>query len=168
VLLLFIVVTGYAFTHIDGVAFLVLFPLGFISLLVFSVAVSFYVSALNVRYRDVRHLLNIGLLVWFWATPIVYASGFVQAKLNAYPVAGVRAFDLYMLNPLASIVGAFQRALYGVVDPRPSPTDPSVLFDVSLRWLTGVVGLVLIVSLGLLWFAWRTFFRLSGDFAEEL
>ena len=168
VLLLFIVVTGYAFTHIDGVAFLVLFPLGFLTLLVFSVAVSFYVSALNVRYRDVRHLLNIGLLVWFWATPIVYASGFVQAKLNAYTVAGVRAFDLYMLNPLASIVGAFQRALYGVVDPMPSPTDPPVLFDVSLRWLTGVVGLVLIVSLGLLWLAWRTFFRLSGDFAEEL
>ena len=168
VLLLFIVVSGYAFTHIDGVAFLVLFPLGFLTLLVFSVAVSFYVSALNVRYRDVRHLLNIGLLVWFWATPIVYASGFVQAKLNAYTVAGVRAFDLYMLNPLASIVGAFQRALYGVVDPMPSPTDPPVLFDVSLRWLTGVVGLVLILSLALLWFAWRTFFRLSGDFAEEL
>ncbi len=168
VLLLFILATGYAFTHIDGVAFLVLFPLGFLTLLVFSVAVSFYVSALNVRYRDVRHLLNIGLLVWFWATPIVYASGFVQSKLEAYRIAGVRAFDLYMLNPLASIVGAFQRALYGVVDPLPSPSDPSVLFDVSLRWLTGVVGVVLVVSLGLLWFAWRTFFRLSGDFAEEL
>ncbi len=168
VLLLFILATGYAFTHIDGVAFLVLFPLGFLTLLVFSVAVSFYVSALNVRYRDVRHLLNIGLLVWFWATPIVYASGFVQSKLEAYRIAGVRAFDLYMLNPLASIVGAFQRALYGVVDPLPSPSDPPVLFDVSLRWLTGVVGVVLVVSLGLLWFAWRTFFRLSGDFAEEL
>jgi hypothetical protein len=92
----------------------------------------------------------------------------VQTKLNGYPVAGVSAFDLYMLNPLAPIVGAFQRALYGVVDPMPSPSDPPVLFDVSLGWLTGVVGLVLVVSLALLWFAWRTFFRLSGDFAEEL
>ncbi len=168
VLLLFILVTGYAFTHIDGIAFLVLFPLGFLTLLVFSVAVSFYVSALNVRYRDVRHLLTIGLLVWFWATPIVYASGFVQNSLKAYSIAGVRAFDLYMLNPLASIVGAFQRALYGVVDPLPSSSDPPVLLDVSLRWLTGVVGVVLLLSLGLLWLAWRTFFRLSGDFAEEL
>ena len=119
-------------------------------------------------YRDVRHLLNIGLLVWFWATPIVYASGFVQATLTGYSAAGVTAFDLYMLNPLASVVGAVQRALYGVVDPSPSPSDPTVLFDVGLGWLTGIVGIVLVVSLGLLWFAWRTFFRLSGDFAEEL
>jgi hypothetical protein len=43
-----------------------------------------------------------------------------------------------------------------------------VLPDVSLRWLTGVVGLTLIGSLVLLLLAWRLFFRLSGDFAEEL
>ena len=36
------------------------------------------VLGLNVRYRDVGHLLNIALLVWFWLTPIVYAEFQVQ------------------------------------------------------------------------------------------
>jgi ABC-2 type transport system permease protein len=168
VLLLFLIVTGYAFRHSFNVTFLLLFPVSFVTLLVFSIAISFYVSALNVRYRDVRHLLNIGLLVWFWATPIVYASGFVQAKLSGRVIAGVDLFTVYMLNPLASIVGGFQRALYGVVDPSPAPGQPSVLFDVSVAWLAAVLGVVLAASLLLLWQAWRTFFRLSGDFAEEL
>jgi ABC-2 type transport system permease protein len=168
VLLLFLLVTGYGFRHTFDATFLMLFPLSFVTLLVFSIAVSFYVSALNVRYRDVRHLLNIGLLVWFWATPIVYASGFVQEKLSGHLVAGIDLFTVYMLNPLASIIGGFQRALYGVVDPSPSPTQPTVLFDVSVGWLAAVLGIVLAASLLLLWGAWRTFFRLSGDFAEEL
>jgi hypothetical protein len=43
-----------------------------------------------------------------------------------------------------------------------------VLVAVSVPWLTGVLGIVLACSLALLWFAWRLFFRLSGDFAEEL
>ena len=41
-------------------------------------ALSLWFSAWNVRYRDVGHLLNIALLVWFWATPIVYAEFQVQ------------------------------------------------------------------------------------------
>ena len=48
VLLLFILVTGYGF-HVDA---LVLYPLAFAALLVFSVAMVFWLSALNVRYRD--------------------------------------------------------------------------------------------------------------------
>jgi ABC-2 type transport system permease protein len=167
VLLLFLTVTGYGFRYTFGLTFVVLFPLAFVALLAFSIAVSFYVSALNVRYRDVRHLLSIGLLVWFWATPIVYGSGFVQAKLEARDVAGVHLFSAYLLNPLASIVAGFQRALYGVVDPGPG-VGPPVLFDVSAAWLVGVLAIVIALSLGLLWIAWRTFFRLSGDFAEEL
>jgi hypothetical protein len=35
-------------------------------------------------------------------------------------------------------------------------------------WLVGVIAAVLAVSLLLLFYTWRLFFRLSGDFAEEL
>ena len=89
------------------------------------------------------------------------------AVREAHDVAGIHLFSAYLLNPLASIVGGFQRALYGVVDPAPS-AGPTVLFDVSAAWLAGVLAIVIALSLGLLWLAWRTFFRLSGDFAEEL
>jgi len=142
---------------------LILLPLAFVALLAFTTALTMWLSALNVRYRDVQHLLNLGLLVWFWMTPIVYAAFVLQRELVERSTA---LWHLYLLNPLASIVGGFQRALYGVVEPEDA-AEP-VLFDVSVAWLAGVLGVVLVASLGLLWFAWRTFFRLSGDFAEEL
>jgi ABC-2 type transport system permease protein len=162
VFLAFIVVTGYGL-HLPDLA---LWPLAFVALLVLTVALSLWFAALNVRYRDVGHLLNIGLVVWFWATPIVYAGAQVQelAASGSRDVLGIPAFTLYLLNPLASIVGGFQRALY--VEPAP-PAAP-VLFDVSLGWLAAVLGVVLVASLVALRLTWGYFFARSGDFAEEL
>jgi hypothetical protein len=44
----------------------------------------------------------------------------------------------------------------------------TVLPPVSLPWLVGLIGAVALGSLVLLGMAWRTFFHLSGDFAEDL
>jgi ABC-2 type transport system permease protein len=132
----------------------------------FTLALTFWLSALNVRYRDVGHLLNIAILVWFWATPIVYPGALVQERLAGNPLV----WAAYFLNPLASIIGGMQRALYGVVTPvGGEPPHPiGVLFDVSLGWLAGVMGIVLLASIVGLYFAWAYFFSRSGDFAEEL
>jgi len=43
-----------------------------------------------------------------------------------------------------------------------------VLPIVSVHWLVTYEGVVLVGSLLLLWLTWSTFFRLSGDFAEEI
>jgi hypothetical protein len=79
-------------------------------------------------------------------------------------VLGIPVFALYLLNPLASIVGGFQRALY----VQPAPPAAPVLFDVSLGWLAAVLAAVLVASLVALRLAWGYFFSRSGDFAEEL
>jgi len=60
----------------------------------------------------------------------------------------------------------FQRALYAI--PQPAGADKPVLPPVSLGWLAMVVGAVTIGSILLVMLAWRTFFQMSGDFAEEL
>ncbi len=143
-----------------------LYPLAFVSLLVFTTAVSLWVSALNVRYRDIQHLLGLGLLVWFWLTPIVYPGYQVQEKLSGLHVAGVSLWYVYLLNPMATIVFGFQRALYGEVWPAGSPTP--ILPVVSVGWLVAALSIGLVVSIVLLYLMWRTFFALSGDFAEEL
>ena len=156
VLLLFILVSGFGFHAPE----LVLLPLAFVALLAFTAALTFWLAALNVRYRDVGHLLGIALLVWFWVTPIVYAGALVQDQL----VERGALWGLYFLNPLASTLGGVQRALYGVV----SPDGTAVLFDVSLGWLAAVMLAVLAVSLVALRFTWGYFFTRSGDFAEEL
>lgn len=160
VLLLYIVISG----HGIGVQALVLYPLAFVTLMVFATATTLWTSAVNVRYRDVGHLLNLGLLVWFWITPIVYQAALVQNVLVSREIAGVSLWNLYLVNPLASIVLGFQRALYG----DPMQDNQQVLPDVSVAWQAGVLAIVLAVSSVLLLLAWRSFFRRSGDFAEEL
>jgi ABC-2 type transport system permease protein len=162
VFLLFILVSGYGF-HLPELA---IYPLAFATLLVFTLALTFWLAALNVRYRDIQHLLNIALLVWFWMTPIVYSGFLAQDELAGRKILGVSLWGLYLANPLAPIVLGFQRALYGVV--RPVVGEPPVLPDVSLAWLAGVLGIVLAASVAFLLYTWRRFFELSGDFAEEL
>jgi ABC-2 type transport system permease protein len=145
---------------------LLLLPLSFVALLLFTAAMGLWVSALNVRYRDTQHLLSVALLLWFWFTPIVYPSGLLYETLGTREVLGVSAFHLALVNPMVGIVMGFQRALYRVVSP--VGADGAVLAPVSLAWLALLVGAVAVGSLILLWLAWRTFFRMSGDFAEEL
>ncbi len=157
VLLLFMLLTGYHFP----LQMIWMYPLSIVTLLAFTLAVTLWVAGLNVRYRDVQHLLNLGLLVWFWLTPIVYQGALVEEYLSKHSNV---LWNLFLLNPLATIVFGFQRSLYGVV----SPNGQHVLPDVSLAWLAGMLFLVLAGSLLLLAYTWRLFFHLSGDFAEEL
>jgi ABC-2 type transport system permease protein len=157
VLLLFMLVTGYDFQ----IQALWMYPLAIVTLLVFTLAMTLWVAGLNVRYRDVQHLLNLGLLVWFWMTPIVYQGFLVQDFLTRRSDV---LWNAYLLNPMATIVFGFQRALYGVV----SPGGQHVLPDVSLSWMAAMLLVVLAGSLVLLGLTWRLFFHLSGDFAEEL
>jgi ABC-2 type transport system permease protein len=147
---------------------LLLLPLALVTLLLFIVAMAMVVAAYNVRYRDTQHLLALALLTWFWLTPVVYPSGLVWATLNRHP--GFKF--LYLANPMVSVVMGFQRALYGVVNPVVhTPTGVQVvhaLAPVSLGWLALLLGSVAAGSMLLLGLGWRTYFHMSGDFAEEL
>ena len=154
VLVLFIAISG----HGIGVAALMLYPAAFVALLAFTSAVTFWASSANVRYRDVQHLVGLGLLVWFWATPIVYPAALVREHLSP------ALWNLYLANPMTAILSGFQRALYG----DPTPSGAAVLPDVSVAWVLSLVGAAAVVSVVLFYGAWRLFFRLSGDFAEEL
>ncbi|HEV8572088.1 MAG TPA: ABC transporter permease [Actinomycetota bacterium] len=138
---------------------LVLVPLALVVLLLFLTAVGLSTSAFNVRYRDTHHLVDLALLAWFWVTPIVYQGPKVVAEN-----LGARALQLYLLNPLANVVLAFQRALYG----GSSAEALSELPDPGIAWYAGRLGALGAVSILLLYVTWRAFYRMSGDFAEEL
>lgn len=174
VLLLFMVVIGYDFVGWD----LVLVPTALAVLLLFTTAVAMGTSALNVRYRDTQHLVELSLLAWFWVTPIVYSASVVLGRLDVW------AQRLYLANPLAPIALAFQRGLYGyrlagncndagVRDALPArlaelPGCQAILPDPGLTWYFYRLGLVALGSLVLIGLTWWIFFRMSGDFAEEL
>ena len=81
-------------------AALVLYPLSFVTLLVFTTATTLWVAAVNVRYRDVQHLVGLALLVWFWMTPIVYQGGLVQSRLTVRRCRSRRiSWNVYLLEP---------------------------------------------------------------------
>jgi ABC-2 type transport system permease protein len=160
----FMVAFGYGFWGSN----LLLLPLAFTALLLFTLAVGLFVAAVNVRYRDTQHLLSVALLLWFWFTPIIYPSGLLYQELRPVEVLGVSAFHLVLVNPMVGIVEGFHRALYRAIEPIGPDGPVAVLLPVSLGWLALMIAGIAVGSLVLLWLAWRTFFRMSGDFAEEL
>src|SRR3954452_2926412 len=163
VLIAFMILFRYPFHPLN----LLLLPLSTLDLLVFTAAICLLVSSLNVRHRDTQHFLNVLLLVWFWVTPIVYPPGLIQQNAGNHGLFGIDLFHLYLLNPMADIVFGFQRALYGTVTTVVDGQQVQVLASGSVAWYAMLLVAVSVFSLGLLYAAWRLFFRLSGDFAEQ-
>jgi ABC-2 type transport system permease protein len=154
VLLVFMLIIGYPFFG-PG---LLLVPAALVVLLLFVVALGFATAALNVRYRDTGHLIELAILAWFWSTPIVYPARLVFENLGPF------GFRLYLLNPVTNVVLAFQRGLYG----GDASNRADELLSVGLGWYWIRLGALGLASLALLFLTWRLFFRMSGDFAEEL
>lgn len=80
----------------------VVFVPGFIGLAVLTAAAgSIWLSALNVRYRDVRHVVPFAIQLWMFATPIAYPSSLVPERWRVF----------YGLNPMAGVIEGFRWAL---------------------------------------------------------
>jgi ABC-2 type transport system permease protein len=129
--------------------------------IVFSAAMSFLLSSLNVSYRDVQHLYEVALIAGFWLSPIVYQIGVVKDQLDR---AGL--FWLYMLNPMTTVIASMQRAIYAV--DRVSPGGQAVFADPGYAFYLEWLGIAALISLALLALGLWTFRRLEHNFAEEL
>jgi lipopolysaccharide transport system permease protein len=73
-----------------------------------ALGVSLWLSALNVRYRDVRYTLPFLAQVWLFLSPVVYPATLVPERWTF----------LYALNPMVGVVTGFRWALLG--GPAPS------------------------------------------------
>jgi lipopolysaccharide transport system permease protein len=79
-------------------------PFFIILAFVVTLGVSLWLSAMNVIYRDVGHILPFLTQIWFFLTPIVYSATAVSGKWQV----------LYALNPLTSVVEGFRWSLLGI------------------------------------------------------
>jgi lipopolysaccharide transport system permease protein len=93
--------------------------------LVTSLGVGLWLSALNVRFRDVRYTVPFLVQVWMYSTPIVYSSSLLSEPWRT----------IYGLNPMAGVVEGFRWAMLG------TETQPGPLIMVS-----AAVAIVLLVS----------------------
>src|SRR5581483_24306 len=84
-----------------------------IALVLVTAGIGIVLAAVNVYLRDVQHLMEVALTVWFWATPIVYPY---MTVANLFAEHGIPTW-LYRLNPMTPIVLTFQRAIYRETTP---------------------------------------------------
>jgi ABC-2 type transport system permease protein len=157
----FLVVLAVTGVHFWGIHLLFFFPALGVGIL-FAVALSFLVAALNVRYRDTQHLVEILLFAWFYLTPCVYAAGLM---LDAFKNNNL-VFRIFFSDPIAAAIASMQRAFY------PSDTITTGKYHVlaarGYAWYCEQLAVGAIVSLLLLWFSRSLFRRMQADFAEEL
>lgn len=66
-------------------------------------AVGLWLSALNVRFRDIQHAVPFLAQIWLFATPIAYPSSLLQEPWRT----------IYSLNPLVGVVEGFRWVLLG-------------------------------------------------------
>lgn len=116
------------------------FPLILAIQILFTLALSYFISALNVAFRDLQYIVANVLTLWFFATPVLYPP-------TAIP-AGFREIAL-LSNPMAALVTSYQSIFYEHAIP---PLRPLLV--------------ALIISLALFWISAQIFERRSEEFAE--
>jgi ABC-type polysaccharide/polyol phosphate export permease len=112
-------------------------PVALMALTLFTLGATFFFAAINVYYRDVSHILQILLQVWFYVTPIIYSLEFFPPKYRFF----------FRLNPLQYFFNGFRLSVYyGLL-----PTFESIV-------ATFVLGI------GALYFGFALFRRKQDEF----
>ncbi len=105
-------------------------PLFLLLALITALGVALWLSAINVKYRDVNQALPFLTQFWLFATPVAYSSSVISQKWQL----------VYSLNPMAGVVNGFRWALLG------SGNGP----DAAL-WVSVAISIIVLVS-GLFYF----------------
>jgi len=106
---------------------IVLLPFFLLLAIITAVAVGLWLSALNVRYRDVGHILPILTQVWMYASPVVYPISLVPESWRIF----------YGLNPMVGVIEGFRWGLLAT-----NPPDLTIIVvgtaTATLALLTGL------------------------------
>lgn len=104
--LVVLVVFMAVYTVAPGPA-IILLPLWLLFAVGVAFATSLLLSALNVKYRDVKFVLGFLMQVWLFASPVVYASSLVEGNWQY----------LYALNPMVGVLDGFRWSVVGTPAP---------------------------------------------------
>ena len=133
---------------------LIVFPVAFGMSLIFSV--------LNVRFRDTQYIVEVGLMLGFWLSPIIYPWTFAHQFLASLPLGSLWQ-QLYLANPFGLVVMAAQQTLWAPISSEAgkayqffdSPFATRLLIAVFASWV-------------FLYIAQRIFARMAGTVVVDL
>ncbi|HAJ95518.1 MAG TPA: hypothetical protein DCP02_04710 [Actinobacteria bacterium] len=112
------------------------------------VGMTLLVSALNVFFRDLQHLITIVMMVWFFGTPIIYPLSMVPEKYQPF---------LKFINPMTIYVTYYRNIFYYTKYPE-GAGFPSVVETIA----------ALGISLLIFFIGYFVFKKLEYRFAEEI
>jgi lipopolysaccharide transport system permease protein len=95
----------------------VFLPVFLVLTVVSALAASVWLSALNVKYRDVKYVVPFLTQIWLFATPIAYSASLLEEPWRT----------IYSLNPMVGVVEGFRWALLGAQTPPSYSTLVSAL-----------------------------------------
>lgn len=121
-----------------GLKILWLVPMILLSLLT-ALSVGLWLSALNVQYRDVQHMVPFIIQVWMYASPIVYPIDIIPEGIWRW---------LFSLNPMTGVIQGFRWVLLGTAPP-------------DLTFLISVMVVLVLLFSGLFYFR-----RMEKTFAD--
>lgn len=110
---------------------LLILPAALLILICFTIGISLITTALNVRFRDINFFVQAFLIVWFYATPVIYPLTIVPQKYLFF----------WRFNPITSVYLLLHRGLFGY-----SVVDQSIL-------IINIVFVLLILTIGIIIFA---------------
>ena len=117
---------------------ILMFPVMVVLTTLLALGTGMWLSALNVKYRDVRYALPFMVQLWMYLSPVIYPTSFLPAKLRS----------LLLLNPMTGIIEGYRSALFG----RP------------FNWIALAVSTA--ITLILLIYASYSFRRMEKSFAD--
>ena len=79
---------------------LIIFLLFFMALFVISLSIIF--SILNIYFKDIKHFLGVGLMFWFWMTPIFYLPQMIPERYRCF----------VWINPLSYFITIYRDILF--------------------------------------------------------
>jgi len=117
---------------------MLMFPVLLVLTTLLALGMGMWMSALNVKYRDVRFALPFVVQLWMYISPVIYPASFLPAKFRW----------LLSLNPMTGIIEGYRSSLFGH----------------PFNWIDLAVSVV--ITFGLLIYSSYAFRRMEKNFAD--
>jgi ABC-2 type transport system permease protein len=119
-------------------------------------------SVLNVRFRDTQYIVEVGLMLGFWLSPILYPWTFAHQFLASLPLGAIWQ-QLYLANPFGLVVMAAQQALWA-----PITTEAGKVYQFFDSPFATRLWIAVLASWVFLYIAQRIFARMAGTVVVDL
>ena len=148
------------FMIINGVEFrltILIFPVLIVELYVFALAIAFLLSTLYVKFRDIGHIWDVIMQIWFYITPIIYPLSQIIG-MGGHGLLIAKA--MLVVNPVAQII---QDARYVLVTTQTETIWNTVGAGMPLLKIIPIIIVAAIFAVGVI-----VFRKHARTFAEDL